>query len=320
MKHCFIVNPAAGKGKKIDWLIHEIEQTFSSSGEQYEIYRTTGSGDAADYVRRTAMSDPEESYRFYACGGDGTLCEAVCGVMRLPNRENVALGVIPIGTGNDFVRNFSEPAVFSDISAQVRGVPCWLDVLQCNQIYALNMVNVGFDCEVVVKTAKLKKRKWIPSGFAYIGGLLLTLIRKPCVQMAVTVDAQPRKSRTYLLNTYANGGFCGGGFHSNPRSSLCDGKIDALFVKDISRMKFVSLVGDYQKGTHLKPSLEHILWNEKADTVDLIFEKETPVSVDGEIVYTRELHLSVLEGALPFLVPAGVSLVSTGNRSEAVVQ
>ena len=316
MKYCFIINPAAGKGEGIDALKQSVERICEARAVSYEIYLTAGVGDATEYIGRTVAAAPSEHYRFYACGGDGTLCEVVCGVMRLPKEIDASVGLIPSGTGNDFVRNFTERERFFDIEAQLDSEEYAIDLLHCNELYAINMVNVGFDCEVVVKTARLKRKRLIPSKLAYVVGLAITLIRKPGIRMRLAVDGEERADEPYLLNTYANGCFCGGGFHSNPLASLDDGKIDALFVRNVSRRKFIAMVGDYKKGTHLKPEYDAILRNEKVSTLDLYFKDMTNVCVDGELISVNELHLSVARKALRFLIPKGSFLRVAAERGE----
>lgn len=317
MKHRFIINPAAGKGKIAAGLGERIERVCRERAVDFEIYFTRGIGDATDYVLRTGAVREDET-RFYACGGDGTLGETARGIMSLDNRDGVSLGLFPIGTGNDFVRNFSSNEPFFDVASQLDGEEHAIDVLKCNEYYAINMINVGFDCEVVCDTNKLKKSPLIPSKLAYVAGLVVTLIRKPGVDMTLSVDGGEAKKRHFLLTTFANGAFCGGGFHSNPQATLTDGQLDGLLISDVTRRKFLSLVGDYKKGTHLTPKFEQILKNFKCHTVDMIFGNETSVSVDGEILRFSELHLSALPEALRFLVPKGAALV--GNAKKAVAE
>ncbi len=305
MKHCFILNPYAGKGTMIEDLKERIKRICTENQEEFEIYMTKAVGDATEYVKRRVTEGDSEEYRMYACGGDGTLCEVVNGVMALKDSSRVAVGLIPSGTGNDFVKNFTETENFFDVGDQLASNPVSVDLICCNEMYAINMVNIGFDCEVVVKTADLKKKSWISSKMAYIAGLIVTLIRKPGVRMKLSCDGAPEEDRQYLLTTYANGCFCGGGFHSNPQASLEDGQIDALFVNNVSRSRFIRLVGHYKKGTHLVPKFEKILSPKKAKRIDMTFEEETNVSVDGEVVRFRELHLSVAPRALRFLIPRG---------------
>ena len=93
-------------------------------------------------MRKTA-AESSERLRFYACGGDGTLGEVVNGAAGQVNAE---VGLIPIGTGNDFVRNFADAGDFFDIEAQVMGEARAIDLIKCNDRYGINVVNVGFDC------------------------------------------------------------------------------------------------------------------------------------------------------------------------------
>ena len=108
--HCFILNPAAGKTQRTEEMSRSIEAVCGERDVQYEIYLTTCVGDAGEYVKRRVAQDPSEAYRFYACGGDGTLCEVVNGVMATAG--DVSVGLIPSGTGNDFVRNFTNREIF----------------------------------------------------------------------------------------------------------------------------------------------------------------------------------------------------------------
>ena len=318
MKYSFIINPAAGKGKIASGLAETITKACRARKLDFEVYFTKGVGDATDYVLRTG-AEREGDVSFYACGGDGTLGETVTGIMSLPNRDGVSLGLFPIGTGNDFVRNFSSGEKFLDVDAQLDGKALPVDVIRCNDRYSMNIVNIGFDCEVVCDTNKLKKSPLIPSKLAYIAGLVKTLVRKPGVDMTISVDGGEPQKHHFLLTTFANGSFYGGGFHSNPLASVTDGQLDCLLVQDITRRKFITLVGDYKKGTHLTSKFEKILKNFKGQTVDMLFDTETNVSVDGEVIRFSELHLSVIHEALRFLIPKGATLLGTKKVAEPVV-
>jgi len=317
MKHCFVLNPAAGKGKIASELSEKIEETCRARGVGFEVYLTQGVGDATDYVLRTG-AERTEPVRFYACGGDGTLGETARGIMLLDNRKGVSLGLLPVGTGNDFARNFLNKENFLDLEAQLDGEECQIDVIKINDDrYSINVTNIGFDCEVVCDMARFKKSRFIPSKFAYIAGLAVTFVRKPSVDMTISIDGEEPKKQHLLLTTFANGGFYGGGFHANPKASPTDGYLDTLTVSDMTRRKFITLVGDYKNGTHLTPKFEKILKNRKANTVDLFFDEETNVSVDGEIIRFTELHLSIVPRALRFVIPKGSALLSA-TETESV--
>lgn len=313
MKYCFIINRLAGKGVFTEQVLKNIEDVCVRNAVNYEVFMSDDIDDTKKYVASVAKElDKDERATFIACGGDGTLCKTVVSVMALPEeqRERSGVGVIPMGTGNDFVSNFQNKELFFDIEAQLDATPYSIDLLKCNDIYSVNMVNIGFDCQVVCKKEEIGMKAWVPRKLAYIFSLLITLIRKPGVKMEFSEDGKERSRKELLLTTFANGAFCGGGFNSNPRAALDDGKIDCIAVKDISRVKFLSLVGSYKKGLHLGDKFKNIIDHFKCDTADMFFDEETAISVDGEIVRERELHISVAKKALIFMVPKGIYAIN----------
>ena len=313
MTYHFIVNPAAGKGKLADLVVEKIKSSVRAKTEDVRIYLTKCVGDAAEYVKRVADGG---EHSFFACGGDGTLCEVANGIMSLDCRDRVYLGTVPAGTGNDFVRNFTSTDNFFDIDAQLEATSMDIDLIGCNDMYSVNMVNIGFDCEVVCKKEELQAKRLVPNGLSYVAGLAVTLIKKPGVKCRISFDGGEKEERDLLLTTYGNGEFCGGGFHSNPRSAVNNKRINALTVNNISRLKFISIVGDYKKGTHLRHS--DVLSDRMAERVDIEFDKTTNICVDGEVIRADSLVLRIVEKAVKFLVPAGSEYKKTSEVSEAV--
>lgn len=312
MRYCFIINPASGKEKTKEGLEERIRDAANQKGIEPEIHFTSCRGDARSFVKNYSV-DASDEVRFYACGGDGTLCECVSGLMDRESHDNVSVGVIPVGTGNDFVRCFDNGDNFFDILAQLDAIPMDIDVIKCNDDYAVNMINVGFDSQVVVKTAEMKKKKFIPSKFAYIAGLVVTLVKKPGVIMRRKADGGEEKKMELLLATFANGKYCGGGFYSNPHSRIDDGVINALFVNDMSRTRFLSIVGKYKSGTHLDGTCADIISESDAKSFDIELDGPTCVSVDGEIVMYEKLNVTSIQKAVRFLVPCGSSYVGGAN-------
>ena len=155
MEHIFIINPCAGQGKAVK-LISAIDHAMEGTGYTYRVYTTKAAGDAENFVRE--ICEKREQVRFYVCGGDGSFHEAVNGAKGYPSAE---IGVIPVGTGNDFVRNFGKKGDFMDILSQVEGksMPC--DVIDINGRYVVNMANIGFDCEVAAKASEWKKKPFL---------------------------------------------------------------------------------------------------------------------------------------------------------------
>lgn len=312
MKHHFIINPAAGKGTFVRSLSEKINTTAAERGINYEIYITKAPGDAVDYVAAAIASDTER-HRFYACGGDGTLCEVVNGA---PLSERAEFALIPIGTGNDFCRNFDDRAAFFDIARQIDGEAIPIDLICYNGKYCVNMLNIGFDCNVVERTVKFKHSKLVPSSMAYSLGVVSALMHKMTTPMRITLEDGEVIERPLLLLSIANGRYYGGGFLSNPRATLDDGLFDLNVIEKVSRFTFLSLIGSYKAGTHLETAPQYITYRQST-SLTIHFEKETMMCVDGETEPVTNLEISLVPKATRFVLPAGVSCLSLYREPEA---
>jgi YegS/Rv2252/BmrU family lipid kinase len=303
MKHIYLINPAAGRQDATEALSEKIRAAYAMAQDiQLEIYRTTGVGDATRYVRQCCEQYPDEQLRFYACGGDGTFSEVASGAVGF---ANAAVGLIPSGTGNDFMRGFFGADRFMNIEAQRDGEVIHLDMIRCNHMYGVNLLNIGFDCEVVVKTSEIKRSKLVPRGMAYGMGVASTLIRKPGVRVSISIDDGATQTKELLLCAIGNGARYGGGFTPLPFASMRDGLLDLCMVKNVSRTTFVKLVGTYKKGTHVVPQNAEILEYLRCRHVHMTFADPQNVCMDGEVRKMTECDIEVVPGALHFVLPVG---------------
>lgn len=332
MKHVFILNLAAGQGAA-SALRGEIEAVCSVAGLEYEIYETTAVGDAERSVRTcceaidsgpdtapdgnadsSADADPaanrEALIRFYACGGDGTLNEVVNGAFGYGFTE---IGCIPTGTGNDFVRNFPE-GNYLDLVDQIRGQARFCDLIRYEGVcdgeavsrYCVNMCNIGFDCNVVDMTARMKQMPLISGSMAYLSSVAAMLVRKKGADLRVVYDDGFVHDGKLLLIAVANGCFCGGGIKGIPRAKADDGKIDVSLIKNVPRHTFVRLFPKYMQGTHLnEPALADVLRYSKERTLTISSNNDSmKVSIDGEIFTAETLKFTICPAAFRFVVPA----------------
>ena len=310
MKHIFIINPAAGKGADARRIRDEI--TSACKGLDFEIYHTTARGDATRFVRERIESKPTgDVYRFYACGGDGTISEVIGGAALA---ENVEVGCIPIGTGNDFVRNFTYPEHFTGIKHQLDGSA---EVIDCYSYgegkYGINMINIGFDCDVVAKASELKQRRLVPKSLAYIGGVFVLLGQNKGCTIRVVREDGSEVTKEFQLVSVANGAYCGGGFNSAPKSSLSDGLLDVSLITKVTRRELITLIGSYKKGTHLETKLgKRVVEYSHAKKVEFAFPEPTNVCIDGEISKMESLTLGIVPGAVKFLIPDGCTIKTRG--------
>jgi len=303
MKHIFVVNPAAGKGKNLPALLASITCACEELKVAFDIYHTHAAGDATAYVSEQCEKHPEEHFRFYACGGDGTLSEVVNGAV---GYENAEIAVIPAGTGNDFVKTFRHSEYFTEIKRQVLGSAQKLDLLKYNDRYSLNIVNVGFDCDVVEKVGQIKRNAFVPAKLAYIMGIFSVFMKKFGKKFKVTVDDGEPVEGDFMLCAMANALYYGGGFKAAPLAMVNDGYMDFCLVDRVTRMQFITIIPKYKSGQHVDEN-----GNSKYPFVHyrkckkVVIESETPIGVsgDGEVSPVTKLTVEVIPGAIAFSVP-----------------
>lgn len=311
MKTYFIVNPKAGQGMGDESFEKQIADTAKKMKRDVIIYSTKEIGDAEYYVRQVLKGDEKkEDILFIACGGDGTLNEVLNGTYGF---DNAVIGDMPIGTGNDFARNFRTKDSFLDIEKQFLGKIIKCDALKFSGVIdgeykerlCANMFNIGFDCNVVDMTAKIKRKPFIKGSLAYMLSILIVLIKKHGAELKIEVDGKKIHEGKLLLTSIANGSFCGGGIKSNPYADVMDGKIDISVVLDTSRLRLMDLLPKYIKGTHLEsPKTDKLVNNLKGEKIVITpLTKSTKLCIDGELADAETMNFEIMPGAFRFLVP-----------------
>lgn len=314
MKHIFVVNPAAGPYDATDEIKSKLESL--STDVNYEIYKTEAKGDATDFVKKTCMNGTDE-YRFYACGGDGTLNEVVSGALGF---DNASVGVFPCGSGNDFIKYYGTAADFSNIDELINGVEHSIDVMKIGDKYAVNMVNFGFDTAVVKNMEKVKRFKLFGGKRSYYVGVLTALINAMKTPCRVFSDGKRVGKDSILLCTVGNGKYVGGSFKCSPRSNNDDGLLEVCLVDPISRFKFLKLIKFYIDGTHLDdPKLSGIVNYCRGKFIEVESDDGIYFCIDGEMNHTTRFEVGVLEKAIRFVVPSGVAKRLDIKECEEVV-
>jgi len=301
----FILNPKSGRSRKHKDLEKEIKAACVKRQLSYHIYYTTCAGDATEYVKSMVRTSTEKQ-RFICVGGDGTINEIANSA---PCNPNVEFGVIPSGSGNDFVRNFSNTKYFGNIDAQIDGEAISMDLIKVNESYCVNMVNIGFDCAVVKEAEKLKRFKFVSPGLSYILGVVVVLFKKFGTKMRLIFDDGEVLDQEFTLTAIGNGKFCGGGFMAAPRALIQDGLMDVCAIDKISRMTFIKLVSCYKNGTYLEnKNAMKIIKHRRVPHFKMEFETPIPICIDGEIKGAKTIDFQVVSNALNFIVPKGCVL------------
>ena len=303
MRYVFIVNPAAGKEDSTQSIRSQLAKIDADIDVKIIVTKKPGE---AETIARTEASKGDE-VRIYACGGDGTANEVLTGVA---GYTNCALGIIPIGSGNDFVRamdNFSRED-FLDVAAMVQGNDRAIDLIECGGRYCMNILSVGFDCSVANNVERFKKLPLVSGSLAYKFSILYCLFTQRKHPVRIYVDGKCFEkadySNTTLLAIAGNGKYYGGGIKAAPYGDLCDGYMEFVHAQSISVMKLISLLGKFTKGEHIdNPKLPFVTYKR---CKEICFEAQTPldVNLDGEIFTMENPKVKILPGFLRIIEPS----------------
>ncbi len=286
MKTVKVINPVAGQGKAINEI-----------SEDSRYYVSKAVGDVEKFVYETLLKEPET--HFIICGGDGSINEAVNGIMRAGASDTALLSAVGVGTGNDFLK-------YDD--REENPVKC--DVIKYNDRYFINILNIGFDCTVVKKTEELKKKPLISGSFAYICGVVDTVFKDYGLMLDITLEYEngetERFNDNYMLCVAANGQYYGGGFKPAPLARINDGLIDVVLVKKVKRGEIPSIIGKYKKGGHIDEETRDIIEKFKdimtyRQVRGLTVSGMTSICADGEIEPCEKVEISMIKGAVNFL-------------------
>ena len=300
MKHLFIVNPTAGGRDKTEEVRARVSAAFAAREDSFEIYVTKAPMDAARKIEAEAKK--AEHLRVYACGGDGTFNECVCGAAGKPN---VAVCPFPTGTGNDFCRMFGEERdLFRDLDALLNGTERSIDLIDCNGRFCANICSVGVDARIGTDVHKYSRIPLIGGATGYVVSAAVNMFKGIATPMEIRCE-DVSVSGKHTLVCACNGRFYGGGFNPSRDSRPDDGILDVFIAKKVNLLQFAALIGKYAKGdadqmpsliTHLRTSGELVIRCEKEDVAQL----------DGEALRATEFHVRMVPGALNLIVPKGM--------------
>ena len=310
MKHLIIMNPKAGEDNKIGFDIKgEILKNFSAL--DYEVYETTGPRSVIPFLKEY-FKNHRELTRVYACGGDGTVHEVVNGLVGAHNAE---LAILPIGTGNDFVKIYGatneKVGEFRDFKQLIDGEAKPIDLSKISgpsleePWYSINVINFGFDAIVGAKgNINKQKGKKNPYGPAAI---IPALLKGRFNNTIIKADGEQLNKKKMLLGSLGQGQWVGGQYHAQPHSDNTDGLIDVMMLKCMSLARLmIQYFGKYQRGEHLdnEKLMKRIVYR-RAKTVEIIAPKDIDICVDGEMIRGNHFDVEVCPGAIKLVYPAG---------------
>ena len=299
MTHLFIINPAAGSRDRTAEYSETIHKLCRDRGLDYEIRVSTAPGECTRIAREYAEKGGE--LRVYACGGDGTLNEVVCGVAGF---GNAAVTVYSGGSGNDFAKLFDDPKAFYDLERLLDAEEVTFDLINCNGDYSLNICSVGLDARIGTGVSRYKRIPLLHGFRAYAVSTVVNVVRGIAEHYAVEVNGE-RIEDEFTFICVCNGRFYGGGFNPVPEADPTDGKLDVLLVKKVSRLQVPMIIGKYKAGRYRE--LPRLVRHLKTDAIRILCDKPTPINLDGELRTAQVVEMSLAKEKLRFFYPRGLN-------------
>lgn len=303
MKNIFVINSKAGKGKKALKFKQLIENYCISTKTPFEIFVSQSIAVTKNELK-TLLNETNEKIRVFACGGDGTLS---CVINATRGFDNVVVGFIPLGSGNDFARNFSNKDNFLVLQKQLEGYEISLDLIKCENEYAVNQCSIGLDAQACARQVFFKKLPFVSGEFAFVLAAVYTLAKEKNTYYSVSIDSKKADTLNLLFCLAANTKYYGGGYKGAPDANATDGYIDLVAVENVgSKLKLLKLLPKYKKGLHKNWSITKIT---RCKSVTVKTVQKCAVNVDGECHFSNKATFEIVEKALNFSVPVGSKLI-----------
>ena len=313
MKHLIVFNAGAGANQeRAAEFKKQIEESFQ--GLDYEVYETEGPRCVIPYLKKY-LAAHKETVRVYACGGDGTVHEVANGLVGFKNAE---LAILPVGTGNDFVKTYGVTneniAQYRSFKPLINGQPVEIDLSKISggnlaePWYSINVINFGFDA-IVGARGNYYKENGLPAGVKEGTNPYDYALKHDAMKhgrfndIEVFADGEKLNEKQMLLATLAQGQWVGGQFKCAPKSDNTDGLIDVCVLKTMTFLGLGMIIGTYTKGKHLDKPRKKIVYRQ-AKEIKMVAPQDFDVCVDGEMIKGNNFVVEVCPKAIKLVPPA----------------
>ena len=297
-KFLAIVNPAAGGGRSAKLAGAQLAR-LKAKGLRVDAIASMAPGHAVQLAREAY----DQGYRrFLAVGGDGTAHEIINGIFsREGHTDRVELGFLPLGTGNSFLRDFTDKGAETSLEALLAGRKRRVDVLRLRHasgtIYSFNLLSVGFTADV----GALANRRF--KAFGHFGDLLgvfvcVVQLKRRAFKLRCDDDSAWDERRCLFL-TFNNSKYTGGTMMIAPNADPSSGYIEFIRWGPIGRLGLLKMLPRLYDGTHTQHSLSE---TRRVKKVEFSLDAPVDVMVDGEIVTVNLQSLDILPGAMDVYV------------------
>lgn len=291
-----IVNPAAKHGTT-ETLVPILERLLATV--PHDTVLTSSMGEAVEIAEKAQGYDI-----IVAVGGDGTVHEVLNGIMRRPEHDRPALGLVPTGSGNDTRRTLGVPSDIADaVLALGTGVRRRFDVGVCNGVYFNNSFAAGLDARVTAKAVEYKITTKRSGLWLYLTALMHVLFNELYShRVRVTWDDQQPVEDDLLIVAATIGPTYGGGFFITPDAVPDDGLLEVCTIDPLSLPEALVRLPFVIFGKHTKMKPVHMA---RHRSIVIECDDPMPAQIDGEVMLDRRFEVTVLPQALEYIVPRG---------------
>ncbi len=290
------LNPIAGRGRAKRRLPRILE-LLEAAGIHVEVHQSAGVGDLENQVREAVRSGCSQ---LIVAGGDGSVHEAVNGIMSA--RGQAALGVVPVGTGNDFAKAAGIPldweAATTLLARRVAdgAEPRSMDLGRMNDRWFANGAGIGLDAKV---TKIARSYRWPVGDLVYLAAIFRAMVDGIATpEILVESDALQWDGPLTLANI-SNGPWVGGMFHIAPMAKNDDGALELLIAAPVTRRRILQLLPKLMRGSHMQ---EKEIAHASVRRVKVSASAPVPSHLDGEVQPPQtDFDIEVLPGALRLL-------------------
>ncbi len=285
MIYHIIVNPTGGKGKTLKAL-QQVKDRLDKAGVEYVVHETERAGHATEIARELSLV-PDTN--IIAMGGDGSFHEVLCGI---ENFDNVTLGLVACGSGNDFIKKSGHSAdVDKAIDTILGGNVGYVDYMELGKYRCLNVGGGGMDVDVLLKYATCKTLK---GKAAYYYSLFYTLLHTRFHHLRLTLDGKTMDTSVFMIGV-GNGGFIGGGIPICPGAVVDDGILNVGYVSEMKKSIIIFRLAKFLSGKHVGTE-----WGGEYTAKKVTIEAldDSRFELDGEIIEDTKLDIEVVHGKL----------------------
>jgi len=284
MKKLFIISSKSGKS---DYKKYYDKLLINNSKEEIKV--TKSKDDARNFARKFRDAGGDV---LILLGGDGVLSE----VASVVKNSKTALGLIPMGTANDFSKNF-DYSNFNIENLEINKIEK-IDLIEVNNETCINITSLGFDTNVLVHAYDIMNRKNIGKNLGYIYGVTKSILNLENTKLEINAKLGENETNihgNFLISALCNGSFYGNGFNPSPNGKINDGVLNLIIAEKMSILKLFSLIMSYRKGNHLGTrGVREIQTTSGA----LKSDREFLYNIDGEIKKANKINYKILEKSL----------------------